>query len=71
MVFLQRGPAFWLEIGRKLGLIHAHEMPSTSSEVADRLASIYKEYLQQFDGIYVMSFAQELEYRKEHPKSIG
>jgi hypothetical protein len=71
LFFLQRGPAFWLGIGRKLGLVQSQDMSSASSEVAGRLARVYEEYLQHFDVIYVMSFVQELEHRKGHPKSIG
>jgi len=39
-------------------------MESTSSEVADRLATIYERYLEEFDTIYVMSYVQVVENRR-------
>jgi len=52
-----------VEIGTRLGLIYSQNMASTTSEVADRLATIYKRYPGEFHAIHVMSFVQELQQR--------
>jgi len=62
----ERGPGFWLTIARGLGLVHPDDAEPASSEVADRLATIYKRYLGEFDTIYVMSYVQELQQRMAH-----
>ncbi|KAF9645213.1 hypothetical protein BDM02DRAFT_3120579 [Thelephora ganbajun] len=67
----QRGPEFWLKIGMRLGFIQSQGMTPASTEIADRLAKIYKRYLGEFDAIYVMSFVQELQQRMSHAMSIG
>jgi len=66
----EKGEGFWLKIGRKLDFI-SPETSSASDEVADRLADIYKRYLEQFDRIYVMSFMQEVEHRRGRATLIG
>lgn len=53
-----------MKIGNELNLIQSPAVTSSSSEVADRLATIYERYLEQFDFIYVMSYMQELEHNK-------
>ena len=60
-----------MEIGRELNIIGSYDMSSASSQVADQLAAIYKQYLEPFDTIYVLSFRQEVEYREAQAKSIG
>ena len=60
-----------MKIGTRLGFIQSQDIASTSSEVADRLATIYKQYLGEFDTIYVMSFIQELKQRMADTKSSG
>lgn len=67
----QKGPEFWLKIGTRLGFIQSQDTVSASSEIADRLATIYKQYLGEFDTIYVMSFIQELKQRMADSESTG
>lgn len=67
----QRAPGFWVNIGERLGFIQSQDVASTSSEVADRLATVYKRYLGDFDALYVRSFVQVLQQRMAHVKSIG
>ena len=69
--FPQRGQDFWVEIGRELNIIGSHDVSSASSRVADQLAAIYRQYLEPFDMIYVLSFRQEVEYRETQAKLIG
>lgn len=68
----QRRQDFWLKISQNLDLIHESPgMSPASAEVANRLATIYGQYLQQFDEIYVRSFVQELQHWGRHSTSIG
>jgi len=60
-----------VNIGTRLGFIHSQDVASTASEVADRLAMIYKRYLGEFDAIYVMSFVQELQQRIARARLIA
>ena len=60
-----------MKIAIGLGLIQPQDKASTSSEVADRLATIYKRYLGEFDAIYVMSFVQEIQQRIARDRLIG
>jgi len=64
-------PGFWLKIGQQLNVIRSPDASSSSTEVADQLAMIYKRYLEHFDAIYVVSFMQELHSRQAHAKLIG
>ena len=52
----QIAPNFWHIIGSKLGFTGEEQ---ASSDVAGQVASIYKQYLHQFDTIYVASYLQE------------
>ena len=52
-----------MEIGEEIGFIQSQDMKSTSAEVADRLATIHKRYLAEFDAIHVMSFIEELQQK--------
>ena len=70
-VGFQRGSGFWVKIGIELGFIQPQDMESIVSEAADRLATIYKRYLVEFDAIYVMSFVQELQHRIARARLIG
>lgn len=54
-------PNFWHIIGSKLGFPFSEEQ--ASSEVAVQVATIYKQFLHQFDTIYVASFLQESQKR--------
>jgi len=60
-----------VKIAIGLGFIQPHDKASTSSEVADRLATIYKRYLGEFDAIYVMSFVEEIQQRIARDRLIG
>ena len=59
----QRKEEFWLKIARKLGFI-SPDIPSTPNEIAYQLAEVYRDHLEQFDKIYVMSYMQEVEHRR-------
>ena len=59
----QNDPNFWLKIATWLRFIRSQDATPSSLEVAERLATIYRYYLQEFDGIYVMSFDQEVQQR--------
>ena len=48
---------FWHIIGAKLGFSFNEDQ--VSNDVANQVASIYKQYLHQFDTIYVASYLQE------------
>lgn len=63
---IQSGQNFWLAIAARLRLIRSQDGTPTPLEVADRLATIYKHYLEEFDSIYVMSFDQEVQQRAAH-----
>ena len=52
---------FWHLIGAKLGFSYGEEQ--ASDEVAVRVATVYKQFLHQFDTIYVASFLQESQKR--------
>ena len=58
-------------IGKELNIIGSQDMSSASSQVANQLATIYKQYLEPFDILYVISYKQEVEYWKAQAKSIG
>ena len=60
-----------MKIGKGIGFIQSQDMKSASAEVADRLATIYKRYLAEFDAIYVTSFVEELQQRITHARLIG
>lgn len=57
----QIAPNFWHLIGSKLGFSFSEEL--ASNEVAVQVATIYKQFLHQFDTIYVASFLQESQKR--------
>ena len=59
----QNDPNFWLKVATSLEFTQSQDATPTALEVADRLAMIYRYYLEEFDGIYVMSFDQEVAKR--------
>jgi hypothetical protein len=62
--FFQERQDLWLKIGRELHFIGSQDASPADAEVANRLATIYEKYLQQFDAIYLLSFVEEFEHRK-------